>query len=117
MGRVENVVRELEPGIHVGFDIVADSRWGAESYEFGMVSANLDVDKYIFAERFQRWELLDYDGSIVPAECGDWGYLSADINATRDCYVDLGDFTEMTIGWMDCTDPQSACGYKSTQPF
>ena len=110
-----NVVRQLEPGVQVGFDVVADTRWGSAPHddddEFGAVSANLDTNKYIFAEKFQRWELLDYDGAIVPPECGDWGYLTADIKPAPDCYVDMGDFEELTSQWMGCTDPCAPCGF------
>jgi hypothetical protein len=36
-------------------------------------------------------------------ECGDWGYLPADLN--RDCYVNLADIAIMAASWLDCTDP------------
>ena len=101
-----NVVRQLEPGLHVGFDIVADSRRGTPPHddgEFGMLSANPDKDKYQRAEQFQRWALLDYDGSIVPPGCGDWGYYPADVSG--DCYVNLSDMLLMYSTWLDCTDP------------
>ena len=118
VGSVDNVVRQLEPGIHIGFDVVANSRWGTsdpcdQNYDavYGMLSANLDTLKFVYAENFQRWELLDYDGSIVPPGCGDWGMLSADVNPTPDCYVDMGDFEELSVRWMDCTDPCAPCSY------
>ena len=106
---VPNVIRPLEPGIQVGFDVVADSRRGPETYEFGMVSANLDTQKFIYADRFQRWELLDYDGSVVPPECGYWGYLPLDTDT--DCVVGLADFAAWSIYWMDCTHPDPPCSY------
>ena len=82
-----------------------------------MLSANDMIQKFVKAERFQRWELLDYDGTKVPPECGDWGYFTADIHPIPDCYIDLFDFTEFTVDWMDCTNPQPPCLYKPTQPF
>ena len=103
---IPNVARRLEPGMQVAFDVVADSRRGSAPHdddEFGMVSANSDTEKYIYAERFQRWALLDYNGQPVPPSCGDWGYLAADV--FPDCYVDLGDVAALASGWMDCTDP------------
>ena len=109
-GSVPNEVRQLAPGQQVGFDLVVDSRWGPAPHEvndgeFGMLSNNLDTEKYIYADRFQRWELLNYDGSIVPPECGEWGYLPADVNPVPDCYVDLGDFLQVAVYYWSCTDP------------
>ena len=111
-----SVARELAPGMQVGFDVVVDTRWGPAPHaiddnEFGMLSANADTQKFIYAEKFQRWELLDYDGTVVPAECGDWGHLLTDVNPIPDCYVDLGDFTQLSIDWMDCSSPDPPCSY------
>ena len=106
---VPSVHRDLEPGLQVGFDIVADSRRGTlphDDGEFGMLSANPYTDKYQRAEQFQRWALLDYDGSIVPPGCGDWGYYAADVSG--DCYVNLSDVLLMYSTWLDCTDPSCA---------
>lgn len=111
---VPSRVRELEPGIHLGFDVVVGSRWGTEPHdddEYGMRSANLQTQKHIYADRFQRWELLDYDGTIVPPQCGDWGHLPADIDPTLDCYVNAADFITQALQWMDCTDPDPPCNY------
>ena len=109
-----NVVRQLEPGIQIGFDVVADSRWGSPPHdddpnEFGMLSANSMTQKFIFADNFQRWELLDYDGSILPPECGDWGYLPLDTDS--DCYISLGDFATWSVHWMKCTHPDPPCDF------
>ena len=35
-------------------------------------------------------------------------YNVADIN--EDCYVDLGDLSEIARNWLDCTDEETACG-------
>ena len=109
IGSVPSEVRPLAPGLQVGFDLIVDSRWGPPPHtdyqEFGMLSNNVEIDKFRYADTFQRWELLDYDGSIVPPECGDWGYLPADVNPVPDCYVDMGDLYEVAVQWMDCTDP------------
>ena len=115
---ITSVARELEPGMLVAFDVTADSRWGsaprppyeengdpnwaAYNAEFGMVSNNLDRQKYIYAENFQKWALLDYTGQPLPPSCGDWGYLAADV--WPDCYVDLGDVGALYSQWLDCTD-------------
>ena len=108
-------VRQLEPGAHVGFDLIADTRWGPAPHddadEWGMLSANSMTQKFIFAEKFQRWELMGYDGLILPPECGDWGLLIADINPERDCYVDLRDFFYVATTWMDCTDEDPPCNF------
>ena len=95
LGSVPSEVRQLEPGMQVGFDVVADSRWGAPRQQFGMVSANRDIGKYIDAENFQRWELLNPDGTKVPP----------------DCHVDGQGFTQIAIGWMDCTHPGPPCNF------
>jgi hypothetical protein len=107
---------QLEPGLHVGFDIIATTVYGAtptddSDGEYGMLSANLDPQKFKHAERFQRWELLDYDGTIVPPECGDWGILASDIYRDADCHVGLPDFAVISNEWMECTDPCAPCGY------
>ena len=113
-----NVVRQLEPGIQVGFDVAVGSHWGttdpcdaaAYAAEYGMLSANPITQKYIYAENFQRWELLDYDGSVVIPECGDWGYLELDTDV--DCYIGLSDFAAWSVYWLDCTNPDPPCSYK-----
>lgn len=110
---VGSEIRQLEPGIQIGFDVTADSRRGPEphdDYEFGVVAGNLDTQKFIYADRFQRWELLDYDGVKVPPECGDWGYLARDVDL--DCYVGLSDFAQWSVYWLDCTNPNPPCSYK-----
>ena len=110
---ITSVPHPLAPGMQVGFDVVVDSRRGDlphdDDYEFGMLSANLDADKYIYAENFQRWELLDYDGTVVPPECGDWGHLPLD--ADTDCYLGLADFAAWSVYWMDCTHPDPPCDF------
>jgi len=35
--------------------------------------------------------------------CGEWGYLSADLN--QDCYVNLDDFQLLASSWLECTNP------------
>jgi hypothetical protein len=108
---------ELNPGDHVGFDIVAVTVYGAtprdpdDDGEYGVLSANLDMLKFKDAAQFQRWELKDYDGTSVPPECGDWGILVADIYLDTDCQVGLPDFGVIANEWMDCTDPCAPCGY------
>ena len=109
-----SVARDLYPGSQVGFDIVVVTRYGDEPHtdaEYGALSANLDPQKFIYADRFQRWELLDYDGTVMPPECGDWGYLVSDIYRDADCHVGLPDFAVISNEWMDCTDPCTPCGY------
>ena len=36
-------------------------------------------------------------------KCGKWGFLPEDIN--KDCYIDLLDFSELTVNWGECNDP------------
>ena len=104
----ETVRRQIQTGDRVGFDIVASTLWinppGATVPEqFGMRSANLDVDKFRYASAFQKWTLTD-----PPLGCGDWGYLPADMNTN--CEVDLIDFSEFAGQWMKCTAPlDEAC--------
>ena len=115
IGSVADEIRQLGPGIQIGFDVVVGSRWGSAPHddeEYGRLSANLKMDKHIYAESFQRWELRDYDGTVVPPECGDWGYVTGDIHPTRDCYVDMGDFTELSLGWLACSDPDPPCSFE-----
>ena len=113
-----SIPRRLEPGMQVGFDIIADSRYGSldsgdpgYDADFGMLSANLQTQKYIYAQNFQRWELKNYDGTNVPPECGDWGYLVSDIKRDADCEVTLADFDVMASEYWSCTDPCAPCGY------
>ena len=57
---VPTEVRQLAVGDQVGFDIVADTRYGSSPHDddqFGMRSENLEVNKYYDAGRFQRYEL------------------------------------------------------------
>ena len=54
---------------------------------------------------------MDYDGTIVPPECGDWGILVSDIYRDADCSVGLPDFLVISNEWMDCTDPCAPCSY------
>ena len=115
IGSVGDEVRQLGPGMQIGFDVVVGSRWGGlphDDDEWGMLSANLNTDKYIFADQFQRWELVNYDVTKVDLECGDWGYLVGDITTPPDCYVDLGDMAAQAIQWMDCTDPDPPCSFE-----
>jgi hypothetical protein len=112
----DSVAPELNPGDHVGFDIVVVTAYGStpedgSDGEYGALSANLDGGKFKDAAQFQRWELMDYDGTIVPPECGDWGILVGDIYRDADCQVGLPDFGVIANEWMDCTDPCSPCGY------
>jgi hypothetical protein len=112
----DSVAPELNPGDHVGFDIVVVTAYGStpedgSDGEYGALCANSTPQKFIDAANFQRWELKDYDGSIVPPECGDWGILVADIYFDADCQVGLPDFGVIANEWMDCTDPCSPCSY------
>jgi len=58
------------------------------------------VDEYRFS-KVQRYP--------VTIECGFWGNRKADLDA--DCYVGLGDVSELAMKWLDCTDPDGAGCY------
>ena len=92
------VVRQLEPGMIVGFDIVAATRYESGPYGdgFGMRSENLMLGKFENAGQFQKY-------TLGGANCGPWGYFIADID--RNCTVDLGDFAIVAADWLYCTDP------------
>ncbi len=49
-----------------------------------------------------RLRLVDADGNDG-AVCGDYGYPDADI--VPDCVVDMKDWYEIALKWMDCTEP------------
>ncbi len=49
-----------------------------------------------------RLRLVDADGNDG-AVCGDYGYPPVDI--ISDCVVDMKDWYEIALKWMDCTDP------------
>ena len=97
---VDTVVAQLEAGSEVGFDIVADTRWADDG--FGMLSENLMAGKYYDAGQFQLYTLAEAWPDLY---CGDWGYLTADING--DCQVDLSDFADLAGDWFYCNDPQN----------
>lgn len=57
-------------------------------------------------EHFYFDDITLYDHIVdptVPEECGDWGYLKADLD--EDCYVDFNDLLIMSEDWLLCTDP------------
>ena len=48
----------------------------------------------------EKYEIRRAD---IILECGDWGYNAADLS--RDCQVNLIDFSMFAQQWLDCTDP------------
>jgi hypothetical protein len=76
----ETVVTELHAGHVVGFDIVANTRWGID--EFGMLSENLMMGKYNDAGKFGKYILVDKIFSV-----------DLDGNGENN-YADLGIFCE-----------------------
>lgn len=54
------------------------------------------------------WDHIRWDKWDAPA-CGDLGYLVSDIGDPSgnmsDCYVNLYDFSAMSVDWLKCTDP------------
>ena len=91
------IISDLQAGDDVGFDVVANTRWGSEG--FGMRSENLMTGKFNDAGQFQLYTL--YEG-----DCGRWGFFDADVD--RNCEVDLADFAVLAGGWLHCTDPDNA---------
>jgi len=81
----------------VRFDVVASTKRGSLSTDFGMLAANDDVNKFANADTFQRYTLVE------EADCGALGYMFSDIN--RDCQVDIIDFSELAVKWLECNDP------------
>ena len=96
---IDSEVRQLQAGIDVGFDVIADTRHGTG---FGMRSENLFTQKYRDAGQFQLYELIE--GELPPlTNCGDWGFLTADMD--MNCEVNLGDVLELSKDWLKCNDP------------
>ena len=57
------------------------------------------------------WNYLSADNIVVSIsenECGTWLYMTYDYNT--DCFVDLGDLTEMVAVWMTCSRPNDSAG-------
>lgn len=93
----DTVVSDLQAGDIVGFDIVADTRFSIQPWDFGALSENMDTGKYNNAAAFAAYTLEGAE------ECGDYGYKQADIKGPagiQDCYVNLHDFAAMASEWM-----------------
>ena len=58
-------------------------------------------------EDYDEMEIGSVEVSVVDNEltCGDWGYLSADLNF--DCYVDFRDYALLMSRWLETTVPPS----------
>ncbi len=64
----ESIVTDLRPGLVVGFDILASTRWVADG--FGMLSENLMTGKSGNASQFAKYTLVEQlsDSSSAPVE-------------------------------------------------
>ncbi|MBN1795855.1 MAG: hypothetical protein JW804_04215 [Sedimentisphaerales bacterium] len=60
------------------------------------VRSNID-DSSINDWYVARWDFVKFD-----KYCGGFGYLTTDLN--QDCYVDLEDFSELALQWLDAPD-------------
>ena len=70
----------------------------AELRVYGMVG--YDKRRAVEQELYNKYFA---DGPLPPTPCGEWGLYDGDLD--EDCEVDLADFSEFTLRWMDCTDP------------
>jgi hypothetical protein len=56
----DTIITDLTAGHTVGFDVVVNTRWGAEG--FGMLCENLMMGKYNDADKFGRYTLIEESG-------------------------------------------------------
>ncbi|MHB9071774.1 MAG: hypothetical protein ACYC54_15550, partial [Sedimentisphaerales bacterium] len=96
ISQAPTVVMDMQAGDTVGFDIIADSRFSSDPWDFGMLAENLDTDKFYNASAFAHY-------TLEGVECGYYGYKQADISGPAgapDCIVNLYDFAAMASEWM-----------------
>ena len=90
------VISDLTSGDIVGFDIVVGTRYGTNPGDFGMLAANMMLNKYVYTSAFQKYTLIGTD-------CDALGYPGADISGPAgvpDCVVNLYDFAALASDWM-----------------
>jgi hypothetical protein len=98
------VVTELDAGDVVRLDVVVGTLFFdtfAQQDAFAQLAENTVPSKFDTADNIVQY-------TLTQSGCGVWGFLTADITGaggSKDCVVNLVDFSAIAGTWMQCSDP------------